>query len=632
MEVLVLGPTVVRVGDQEVQVDRLMERALLVRLASAQGAVVSDAVIAADLWADDELERHCRRLRVVVCRLRAALGGQARLLTRTPAGYRLAAGIPDLRLARSGANRVRAAVRKADHVAVRAEARAVLDLWRGPALSDLRSMAHGLAEAERLDELHLELTVARLRAEIELGAGGDLVTELGGLAMQHPLHEPIHSLLALALYRSARQAEALDQLARLRWTLLDELGVDPAPDTVDLELRLLRQDPALLPRELVPPPLQTMPAPAAPRYGLAASSSSFVGRDGDLAELLDALAGPGVVTLLGAPGVGKSRLAAEASRAVAASGRAVVVVELARTCRSDEVADAVAQAAGVGGGVSASARVLDGALLVLDDAEHVVEEVGALVAVLCRAAPGLTVLVASQRPLLVADEVRHRVRPLDPKAAETLFLQLAAADAIAPHGRDEQDIAMICSAVDRLPRGIELAAGLTRTLTVAQLAQRVPDGLRLLVGGRRDGGGRHRSLRAALDRSFGLLGELEQAVLRRVSVIPGPFTLETAEQVVADEEVELGDVAPALAELVDRSLITVRNDRGARRYVLLGTIRQYAFAQLDGVGETAALRRSMRRIAAAEPIRAGDLAAAGVSSLTARRPRPRAICGESAAG
>ncbi|MEV4899093.1 hypothetical protein AB0K48_58190, partial [Nonomuraea sp. NPDC055795] len=155
-------------------------------------------------------------------------------------------------------------------------------------------------------------------------------------------------------------------------------------------------------------------------------------------------------------------------------------------------------------------------------------------------------------------------------------------------------VAAICAAVDRLPLGIELAAGLTRALTAAQLATRVEDRLRLLVGGARGAGGRHTSLRSALDWSHDLLEARERAVLRQVSVFSGGFTLEAAEHVAA-ARMPVGDVAPALAELADRSLVTVETGGGGRRFGLLETVKDYATVRLAAAGET-------------EPTRAAHLA------------------------
>jgi predicted ATPase/DNA-binding SARP family transcriptional activator len=596
VDVLVLGPTVVREGDDALPVSRSLERALLVRLALARGVAVPDERLAADLWGDVELARPESRLRVVVSRLRRSLGWRADAVSRSRAGYRLDADAADLRAAQAAADRLHAAAKADDHAAVLAAATEALAQWRGPAMADLRTFPYAQLEADRLDDWHLELTVARLRAELELGDAAAHVNELATLASQRPLHEPLRCLLALALYRTGRQADALDQLARLRRALADELGVDPGTATAELELRLLRQDPTLLPtpRE---PAVRTASS-AAPELRLPEPSTSFVGRDGELAAVVERLGRPGLVTLVGEPGCGKSRLAAEAVRAIAPAGRRCVVVELARSDRDDAVIVALADAAGVEPGtrdlIAATAAGLDDALLVIDNAEHVVEQVSAAVRELRRVGPALTVLVTSQRPLLLAEETQHRVRPLAPHAASTLFRHRAGVHSWSGPELDA-DIATICAAVDGLPLGIELAAGLTRTLTVPQLARRVTDRLRLLVGGRRDGSGRHGSLRAALDWSHELLDDREQAVLRRVGVFAGGFTLEAAEHVVPDGKIELGDVAPALAELVDRSLITVRNDTASRRFALLETVRDYALAELRRAGETAATRT--RRLA-----------------------------------
>lgn len=595
VDVLVLGPTVVRDGEESLPVHRSLERALLVRLALARGMAVPDERLAADLWGTVDLARPESRLRVVVSRLRRSLGPRADAISRSRAGYRLDADTADLRAAQVAADRLHAAAKTGDHVAVRAAAAEALGQWRGPAMADIRAFPYAELEAERLEDWHLELTVSRLRAELELGDAAAHVTELAGLASEHPLHEPVRCLLALALYRTGRQADALDQLARLRHALADELGVDPGAATADLELRLLRHDPALL---SAPRAVAVRPAPPEPRSPLPEPSTSFVGRDGELAAIVERLGRPGVVTLVGEPGCGKSRLAAEAVRVLAPAGRRCVVVELARSDRDDAVVVALADAAGVEPGtrdlIAATAPALGDALLVIDNAEHLVERVSAAVRDLRRAGHGLTVLVTSQRPLLLAEETQHRVRPLAPQAAATLFRDRAGAHTRFDPEQDG-DIATICAAVDGLPLGIELAAGLTRALTVPQLAVRVTDRLRLLVGGGRSGSARHGSLRAALDWSHELLDDREQAVLRRVGVFAGGFTLESAERVVPDGKVELGDVAPALAELVDRSLITVRNDAASRRFALLETVRDYALAELHSAGETAATRS--RRLA-----------------------------------
>lgn len=594
LDVLVLGATVVRNGAAVLRVERPLERALLVRLALARGTPVADERLAADLWGDQDLQRPTQRLRVVASRLRTALGERADVVTRSPGGYRVNANPADLLDAQSAADRLHAAARAGDLVGVRDAAAAALAAWRGPALADLRTVPFARAESERLDSWRVDLTVHRISAELELGTAAELVTELTSLAAEHPLHEPIHRLLAQALYRTGRQADALEQLSRLRRMLADQLGVDPTPDTADLELRLLRQDPSLLATRADPHPV---PAPAplptnAVPVDLPNPTTSFVGRDGELAALLQRLAAPGVATLVGGPGSGKSRLAIEAARSAAAAGRRVTMLQLAPVRHPDGVPAALAEAVGIEPGtddpVPTVAAILDGALLVVDNAEHLVEQVSSLVRALRGAAPHLSVLVTSQRALLLAEETQHRVGPLPRSAAAALFVERARPDALGGRregSTDESDIDIICSAVDGLPLGIELAAGLTRTLTVAQLSRRVTDRLRLLVGGARDAGGRHTSLRAALDWSHELLDEHEQAVLRRLGAFANGFDLDAAEAVAAGGKVEVGDVAPALAGLVDRSLVSVVTVGGERRFALLETVRAYAMEELTASGD-----------------------------------------------
>lgn len=607
LEVLVLGPLVVRLDGAAIAVDRPLERALLVRLALANGLPVPDQRLAVDLWGDVDLARPTERLRVLASRLRTALGTPD-VLTRASNGYALSAQMTDLIGARSLAKGLYAAARAGDHATVSALGREALSLWRGASLADLRAVPYAATEAEQLDTWRLDLQVERLDAELALGGATEAGRELEALAAEHPLHERLWCLLALALYRTGRQADALNRLARLRSRLSDELGVDPAPDTAEMELRLLRQDPALLLPQGAPAESLTgsvssdSPAPAqssaggpgrSAASGLPLPMTTFVGRQTELGDLVRRLGSPGLITLTGGPGSGKSRLALEAA---AASGRAVRWVQLAPLHRADAVLAAIAGEDAESNDLDAVTAGLDSKVLVLDNAEHLVESVAEVVAGLLRRASGVTVLVTSQRPLQLSAEELLPMDPLDGVAAAQLFTERCAADA---QGADPQLVAAICTAVDRLPLGIELAAGLTRTLTVPQLAERLADRMRLLVAGSRDpqprGTGlaagslhpqpQHTSLVAALDWSHQLLGDAERAVLRRVAVFADGFTLEAAEQVAVDPR----DVAPALTELADRSLLTVEAV-GGRRFRMLEIVRDYALGRLADVGEVETAR------------------------------------------
>ncbi|WP_433659428.1 ATP-binding protein [Nocardia sp. CA-128927] len=562
-----------------------------------------------------------QRLRVVVSRLRAALGPLADVIGRTPAGYQATVSATDLLAAEAAAQRLHTARRAGDYAAVAAAARAALALWRGHALADLRTIPFAAAEGERLDDWRLSLTVAGLEANLELGAAGEVVTELTGLVARHPLHEPLSCLLALALYRTGRQADALERLARLRRALSDELGVDPSPDTSALELRILDHDPAL--RASALPVAATIEPPAAnpgaDPAGAEASESateprpwpapvvvpmtSFVGRGREFATLTTRLAEPGLTTVVGVAGSGKSRLAAELARSIGQSGRPVVLVELAPLGRAEDVLPAVAAALEAGGLASDGSidpngplpgiiAALDSSadrartLLVLDNAEHVLHSVAELVT----AASEFSVLVTSQQPLGVPGESVYPLGPLDRSVGVALFIERAGLHGLVT-ATERDELVAICAAVDWLPLGIELAAGLTRTLTISQLAQRIDDRVRLLVGGARGAaGGRHTSLRVALDWSHELLAARERAVLRRLGVFAGGCTLEAAEAVVPVGDLEQGDVAPALADLVNRNLVTVQTDGATRRFMLLETVRDYALARLTEAHEVEELR------------------------------------------
>jgi len=577
LEIAVLGPVRLQWHGTELAVPRLLERALAVRLALAGGAPIPDGTLVRELWGEQAGDRPAPRLRVLASRLRAAIGPAASALSRGPGGYALAADVVDAPAAQAALGQARAATGPA---ATRAAAERGLAQWRGDAFTDLHPVPFAADEAERWAEVRLDLQVARLTALLDLGEAAAARVELDELARRHPLHERLVGLLALALFREGRQAEALERLGALRRRLADDLGVDPTPETVALELRILRQD---VVAAAAPPAVEAsrLPAPTTP----------FIGREAELAGLVDRLAGAGVTTLVGPPGAGKTRLAVEAARLVHAARRRVVWTDLAPLPDPRAVLAAVAAGAGAQAADEPDAELaaaLGDALLVLDNAEHVVERVAAVVAALHRAAPSLTVLVTSQRPLLVSGEEVWSVGPLAPEAAARLF---CARSGLVPDDR----VTAVCAAVDRLALGIELAAGLTRTLTLDQLAARMGERLRLLVGGARDAGLRHTSLRAALDWSYTLLPPGSQAVLRRLSVFAGGCPLEAAEIVAAGDGVEVADVAPTLVDLVERSLVSLVEDGPGRRFLLLESVREYAADRLRESGEAeSTLARHLR--------------------------------------
>jgi DNA-binding SARP family transcriptional activator len=268
----VLGPLVVRLGGVPRSVDRPLERALLVRLALADGMPVPDQRLAADLWDDVELARPTEGLRVLASRLRAATDSPESL-TRANGGYALSARMTDLVAARGAAERVHAAVRAGDHHAVRTAAGEALSQSRGQSLADLRSVPYAAVEGKQLDSWRVDLQVERLEADLALGAAAEAGRDLEALAAEHPLHERLWCLLALALYRTGSAGGCAESARQAPVSL----GVDPAPDTAAMELRLLCQDPALLLAPRQPAVVHAAPV-AQPAPGqLPSPLTSFVG-------------------------------------------------------------------------------------------------------------------------------------------------------------------------------------------------------------------------------------------------------------------------------------------------------------------------------------------------------------------
>ncbi|MFG1703621.1 BTAD domain-containing putative transcriptional regulator [Nonomuraea sp. M3C6] len=329
MRYQVLGPIeVLDVGGGPVQLGGQKQRALLGLLLAARGKVISVAHLVDELWGDDPPPKVLTSVQSYVANLRRALEpdrparGPARILITRPPGYALAADSVDYtefeRLA-SAAHESLAT----DAAHARELLRTAAGLWRGEPYADVAVAAPGLAaEAARLGELRLLATEDRFRAELALGVHARLVGELEQLVAAHPLREAAWGLLAVALYRSQRQGEALDALRRARRLLADELGVDPGPELTRLESAVLHHEPSLDARPAPgKPPAYAASVAAGPRVAAA----GLVGRDEWLARLtgylVDATAGRGSVVLVtGEPGIGKTGLARALTATAAAMG------------------------------------------------------------------------------------------------------------------------------------------------------------------------------------------------------------------------------------------------------------------------------------------------------------------------
>ncbi|HEU0204751.1 MAG TPA: winged helix-turn-helix domain-containing protein [Burkholderiaceae bacterium] len=336
----------------------------------------------------------------------------------------------------------------------------------------------------------------------------------------------------------------------------------------------------------------------------------LIGREEDLAALRAAITQHRLVTVLGAAGVGKTSLARTAADAAGDGTRIVAWTELAPLSDPALIPAAIAQAlqlplasTDLQSALLAAIRPLE-ALLVLDNAEHLIEPLANLVPRLLVQAPGLRLLVTSQAPLKVDGEWLFRLAPLACPQAEDSFEQARERAAVALFAADAQAadlnfrvdrdnvgvVAGICRHLDGVPLAIKLAAARVPLLGLAGLHEALTHSLKVLGGGPRDAPARQQTLRAAFDWSYNLLTRPEQIVFRRLGVFVGGFTLQAACAVCGDERHDDIAVIDALGALVDRSFVAV--GAGAQpRYHLLQTAREYALLQLERSGESAATSR-----------------------------------------
>jgi predicted ATPase len=326
-----------------------------------------------------------------------------------------------------------------------------------------------------------------------------------------------------------------------------------------------------------------------------------------------------VVTLTGAGGCGKTRLALQAAAdALDRHPDGAWWVELAALHDGARVADMLCAAIGVTplpgvAPLEAAVSYLQPrrAIVVLDNCEHLLAACAEVVEGLVRACPALTLLATSRAPLGVEGEQAWRVPSLSlpPERAELIDaldqgdavrLFIARARQVRPNFAVSADnapaLAQICHDLDGIPLAIELAAARVRVLSVEQIAAAVTDRFRLLTGSTRGVLPRQRTLRASVDWSHDLLTDDERVLLRRLGVFVGGWTLEACEQVCADEQVPRLEVLDLLTALVDRSLVQADDALGAVRYRCLETVRQYALERLAEAGETPALRDRHRDV------------------------------------
>ena len=443
MQIRILGPFEVSVGDQPLTIGGAKQRAVLAMLGlEANRAVTADRLIAG-LWGEEPPASAAKMVQNYVWRLRGVLDGNggAEIVTRGRAyELRIDRELVDVcRLERLVAEAARAAAAKRPVSA----AREALALFRGDPLSDVADEPFAVAEIRRLEELRLTAAELAIAADLDAGRHLELVGEIDALLAQHPLRERLHAQRMLTLYRCGRQAEALEAYRYARSTLVGEIGVEPSAELRALQDAILRQDPSLD----VEPAVDELP-----RALDSASAPPLVGSDDALRRLRScwfrAAGGTGaLVTVVGAYGIGKTRLAAELAGEVHREG--AIVLHAAGTGAPEAVLAVLARAR------EARHRTL----IVIDDADRTPADVRIAMRELGPALARVPVLVLAcglQAAALARVEPRESIvlEPLDAAGVR------AIAGSYAPRGHDDAvPVGRLLAASGGVPRRVHEAAG-----------------------------------------------------------------------------------------------------------------------------------------------------------------------------
>jgi predicted ATPase/class 3 adenylate cyclase/DNA-binding NarL/FixJ family response regulator len=378
-------------------------------------------------------------------------------------------------------------------------------------------------------------------------------------------------------------------------TFLD-LGLHDLRDVIE-PVRLYRVDDETFASDLRPPRTGGVRS-----SNLPVASGVLLGREADLEAVVGGLATARVVTLTGAGGIGKTRLALEVGRSSQTEWHdGVCFAALDIIDAPDALLRALLGLLGIEPRSQPDlASLIEGlrfrkSLLILDNCEHLLDAVAEVTTAIVSSCPGVRVLATSREPLDVTGERVHQVRPLatDEGGASVVLFCLRADEvgASLDTDRDLDAIVRICRRLDGIPLAIELAAARARSLRPAEIDQRLDDMFRLLKSGRRVSTERHRTLRATLEWSYDLLREPERVVLDRLSTFAGSFAMDAVEAVAATEPVRTDDVVDIVDRLVSQSLLVPVDDTDETRFRLLEPVRHLAAERLAHRGETATARR-----------------------------------------
>lgn len=633
--IAILGPVLVEDRSGALaEPSGVLGKSLIVALVLARGSLSVPSLVS-DLWDDTPPRQERAALQTLVSRVRTVTADG--LLESTPSGYALGVddAATDLGLARRHLELARAADKNQDAATIAAETRAALALWRGEPGVELGATPLADELGRTAAALHDELLLLRARASRLLGDPEAALEDLRRLADATPLDEAVQLERMRALDAAGRRTDALRVFAEVKEAMLDRLGTRPGPELVAFNASMLVDD------DTPQPPV----AGARVRIGLRAAPNALIGREYDLDALEDLIATSRLTTILGAGGLGKTRLAQEIGHRAALTP-SVVFVELASVRDGDDVTLALASTLGIreaaatrpgdpGARVDLRSRILGvlgerETLLIVDNCEHIVDAAAAWIGDILESVATVRVLATSRAPLAIGaehvyplDSLSSRARDAESRSAHPvgggssagsgagtgngtgnaigsdadrgpavdLFVERARAarpGVVLPL----DTIADLCERLDGLPLAIELAAARTRSMSVDEIARRLGNRFALLTGGERTAPERHRTLLAVIDWSWNLLGTSERVLLRRLSRFPDGFSADAADVVSGDGAATVLD---DLEALVNQSLVTVTEDEttGILRYRLLETVREFGELALAEAGETELVQTRM---------------------------------------
>jgi predicted ATPase/class 3 adenylate cyclase len=438
----------------------------------------------------------------------------------------------------------------------------------------------------------------RVRMGVHSGEAAETAAGLVGLDVHRAARLAAVAYGGQVVFSSSAAALVRDVLPD--GTSLRDLGHHRMKDLGRPEQIFQLQAPGLQPEF---PPLRSLDNPALPN-NLPAQPARFVGREAELSELRRLVEDSRLVTLAGAGGAGKTRLAIQlAAELLDGSGDGVWLVELAPISNEDAVASTILDVLGMATrsgqsplDILVTSLASQQALIVLDNCEHLIGACAKVADAILRYCSEIRLLATSREPLGIAGETIYRVPSmslpdddgdageLDPYGSDAvaLFAERAAAQGMgfALDRAAAPLVAQICRRLDGMPLAIELAASRLRALSLVDLNDRLDQRFRLLTGGSRNVLPRQQTLLATVDWSYSLLTTSEQKLLRRLSVFVDGFQLDAAEAVCAGGDLDMFAVTDLVVSLVDKSLVVAEPADGALRYRLLETIRQFAAERL----------------------------------------------------